>query len=214
MCSAKPSSSPPASAATGPRTASRASPAATTPVKTASPEAPSQTAPGSSTRNGSTARAASAAPSARRVTGTETAAVAPTSTQQSAAAVPPPRPIRSSQTKTSSAPGGCPAVWVDQESGWKSRIRSVKPASIRGMSTTPGTSCRYSACGVSRRASPADQPSTRASDSVQATAASQPAASSAAQRAVRAQRRPGPSTTTATSTASGVPQPACGRQVA
>ncbi|MCI4066375.1 hypothetical protein MRQ36_29010 [Micromonospora sp. R77] len=110
-----------------------------------SAEAPTQTAPGSSTRNGSTVRASSAAPNARRAAGTLTVTVAPTRTQASAAAVPPPRPTRSSPTKTSNAPGGCPAVWVDQESGWKSRIRSAKPASIRGTSVTPGTSCRYSA---------------------------------------------------------------------
>ena len=144
---------------------------AVTPANRPSADTPIQTAPGVRTAKGSTARAASGRPSRATVAGTATATRLPTSTTAVAAHAPPCRPIRSSQTKTSVAPGGCPDTCVVHESGWKSRIREENSRSIRGMSVMPGTSWRYSCGMVSRPANPRDQPSTIASEKIQASEA-------------------------------------------
>jgi hypothetical protein len=65
------------------------------------------------------------------------------------------------------APGGWPATWVIQESGWKSRIRLVKVRSISGTSVMAGTAVRYSSGELSWLAAPRSQPSMRASEVVQ-----------------------------------------------
>jgi hypothetical protein len=98
----------------------------------ASADAPIQTAPGSRTRKGSTAGAAVSSPSDRSARGTETATAAPASTQASAAGPPPPRPILSNHTKISSAPGGWPAVWVDQTPASVWTIFVGEPCQHRG----------------------------------------------------------------------------------
>jgi hypothetical protein len=137
------------------------------PVKRASAETPSQTAPGRRAMKGMVARARSGRLRAAMVTGTAMAARPEMRMQTMAAQVPPERPIRSSQTKTRVAPGGWPAMWVGQESGWKSMMRLVKVRSIDGMSVMVGTVGRYSSGEVSWVAAPRCQPSIRASEKVQ-----------------------------------------------
>ena len=197
-----------------PPTASRARPAASTPVNSPSADAPTHTAPGNNTRNGSAARAAVSSRKARRVTATAIGAAAPTSTHSSAAGPPPRRPVRSSTTKTSSAPGGCPATWVAHDSGRRSMMWLVNPASMAGMLVTLGTSWRYSACGVSRVARPRDQPSTRARDRVHTRPVRYAPVMRRGQVSRAAQAGPRYTTRTATAIASGVPGPMCGSQVA
>lgn len=158
--------------------ASSARPVAVTPANMPSADTPIQTAPGNRTRNGIVARAASSSPSVRTVTGMATATSAPARTQTVDAQAPPPRPMRSRPTNTRNAPGGCPETCVVHESGWKSRIRPANPRSIAGTSWTPATSLRYSSLVVSRPAKPRCQPSTSASDTIQATAAAYPIVSS------------------------------------
>ncbi len=62
--------------------------------------------------------------------------------------------MRSSQTKVSVAPGGCPAMWAGQLSGASSRMWSVKPRSVAGMSSKRSMTRRYSCLVVSRRSAP------------------------------------------------------------
>ena len=69
---------------------------------------------------------------ARTATMIAAAALDPTSRHSSPAHAPPPRPMRSSQTNVSSAPGGWPETWVIHESGWKSRILREKLRSACG----------------------------------------------------------------------------------
>src|SRR5690349_2386872 len=97
--------------------ASAATAQATTPAKNASAETASQIAAGASARYGAAVRALSSAPNARIASSTATDALHPTRTHSVEAHAPPPNPIRSSQTNTSSAPGGWPDTWVVHESG-------------------------------------------------------------------------------------------------
>jgi hypothetical protein len=146
-------------------------PVAVIPANRPSADAPTQIAPGLSTANGTIARAACGLPSSATVDGTATAARPPTTTHAVAAKAPPPSPMRSSQTNTSVAPGGWPDTCVVHERGPPSRIRELNSRSMAGMSVMPGTSCRYSVGVVSRSAKPRDQPSTIASEKVQASVA-------------------------------------------
>ena len=123
---------------------------------------------GATATNGATSRADASSFSARIATITAAAALDPTSTHHSPAHAPPPRPMRSSQTNVSSAPGGCPDTWVTHELGWKSRILLEKVRTAVGMSVIVGTWRRYSCLEVSRPANPRCQPSIMANANAQA----------------------------------------------
>ena len=125
---------------------------------------------GATATNGAASRAVLSSVRARTATTIAAAALDPTSMHSSAAQAPPPSPMRSSQTKVSNAPGGCPDTWVIHESGWKSRILPAKVRTASGMSVTVGTCRRYSWRAVSRPANPRRQPSTMANENAHAHA--------------------------------------------
>ena len=89
-------------------TASSAIPHAATPAKYPSAETATQIAVGATATNGAARRAVCSSASARTAITTAAVALEPTSRHSSPAQAPPCRPIRSSHTNVSSAPGGCP----------------------------------------------------------------------------------------------------------
>jgi hypothetical protein len=147
--------------------------AASTPAYMPSADTPTQIAVGASTANGSAAlaRRSPAGPaSARSVIATVTGTDAPTRMHSTPAGPPPPSPIRSRPTKTSTASGGCAATWVVNEPGWKARMCELKVRRNAPTSVTSGTSRRYSVGTANRPAMPTRQPSISASENVQASA--------------------------------------------
>ena len=107
-----------------PRTASASSamPQAATPAKYPSADTATQIAVGATATKGAARRAMSSPDNARTATSIAAAALEPTSRHSRPAHAPPLRPMRSSHTNVSRAPGGCPETCVIHESGWKSRI--------------------------------------------------------------------------------------------
>ena len=137
-------------------------------------------------RRGEPRRSSSA--NARTATTIAAAALDPTSRHSNPAHAPPPRPMRSSQTNVSSAPGGWPDTCVIHESGWKSRILRENAAQrLRdvGDASAPGADTR---AAVSRPAKPRCQPSIIASENAHAqdVAHADPAAAPATAAAARA----------------------------
>lgn len=187
-----------------------ANPAVATPANIPSADTPTQTAAGRNTVNGSAFRAAVGAPSARSTCGTATAATDPTSTTSTPAQAPPPRPIRSSIRNARVAAGGWLDTCVVQLPGRKSMMWEVNPRRKSPTEPILGRSCRYSLGSVSRSTHPRRQPSTNASDVVQATAVSQPTTISTGQRMTIASRRAATAATTASTRAAGVPGPTWG----
>lgn len=88
----------------------------------------------------------------------------------------------------------------------------VKSRSVAGMSWKRSMTWRYSYRVVSRRAMPRCQPSTSASEKVQAVPAAQTASSSRRHGSRAARAGPYATTATATAIAAGVPGPRCGAQ--
>src|SRR6478736_2002165 len=86
--------------------ASSAIPQAATPAKYPSADTAIQMAVGATATKGAASRAVASSATARIAMMIAAAALEPTSTQNHAAHDPPPSPMRSSQTKVNSAPGG------------------------------------------------------------------------------------------------------------
>ena len=194
-------------------------PHASTPANRPSADTPTHTAPGNSTANGAARRATCSSPIARAATRTAAAADAPTAITSSPAAPPPPSPIRSSTTKTRNAPGGWAPTCVVQNHVWSGSTAEVRmcPANSRsstGSAGAPGTSCRYSSADVRRSTTPRCHPSTSASASVHKAAATPVSAGSARHGRRSAHAGPRATTTTATTTATGVPGPTWGSHCA
>lgn len=93
-------------------------PHAATPAKYPSAETATQIAVGASATNGAARRAVGSSASARTPISIAAAALDLASRHSNPAQPPPCRPSRSSQTKVSSAPGGCPDTCVVHECGW------------------------------------------------------------------------------------------------
>src|SRR5581483_7410712 len=93
---------------TAPRTANASSvmPQAATPAKYPSADTAIQIAVGATATNAAALRAVGSSANVRSVITTAAAALDPTSRHSNPAHAPPPRPMRSSQTNVSSAPGG------------------------------------------------------------------------------------------------------------
>src|SRR4051794_13716188 len=212
----QPSKSPePAAATTGRRAArgaanaNRATPHAATPAKEPSEDTATRMAVGATATTGAASPAVVSSANAGAPTTTPAAPLDPTSRHNSPAHAPPPKPMRSSQTNVSSAPGGWPDTWVIHEFGWKSGILVAKVRTASGMSVMVGTWRRYSCCAVRRWAKPPFQPSIMASENAHAHAVAQVTHGSARHRRRSATDCPQRTAAMPMTIAGTVPQPTC-----